>query len=260
MTSTERRNARGSSRLNVLLTAAALLTSAAFFGCGGSTLDLPPADTLTISTPDESAAANARALCAGDSRYESEVKARIIAVREHVQPYLEMYRKLREARLDRLRSAGGEVSKTWKGPGGRITVVATAEADGTVTYGLTAALKVLGEDDERKLLDGWVAADNRSGGWKIFGLGGQHLRSIDWELDENDGVRSTWKDEVWGSTAVWENDGVDAHFFLQGPLGGTHDVSWKVSTGVGNVTVTRPDGAVHLRHCWDETFCSADCS
>lgn len=260
MTSTDRRHNTHRSSTFVLLVAVALV------GCGGAAFELPPEDTLTLLTPDESAAAakgqslSAQPLCAGDSKYESEVKQRILAIREHVAPYLDMYRNLRNARLDRLRAAGGEVSKTWKGSAGRITVSAKAEDDGSVTYTLTAALKALGEDDERKLLDGWVAADNLSGGWQIFGLGGQHLRSIDWELDENGGVRSTWKDEVWGSRAEWENDGVDAHFYLVGPLGGTHDVRWKVSTGVGSVAVTRPDGSVPLRHCWDETFCSADCS
>lgn len=237
------------------------LLAAALFGCGGATLELPPEDTLTLMTPDESAAAaKSQALCAGDSKYESEVKQRIIALRENVAPYLEMYRKLRNARLDRLREAGGEVSKTWKGPGGRITVIATAEEDGTVTYALTAALKALGEDNERRLLDGWVAPDNSSGGWKVFGLAGQHVRSIDWEIDENGDVRSEWKDEIWGYSALWERSGDDAHFLLTGPFGGTHDVSWTLSTGVGNVTVTLPDGTVHLQHCWDETFCSSECS
>lgn len=245
--------------LRIVSMCAAALALAA---CGGEDFELPAVSTLTIVAPDEASdSVGAQPICSGEDVYRRQVRDEIDLLRDAVQPYVEMYRVMRRTRLARVRSAGGPVTRAHSGPRGSLTATATAEDDGRVTILVTGALRAHG-GEERKILEGWVEADNLSGGWRVFNRAGDHVVSIDWSRvaeTEFDGT-AQWKHEINRSSARYERSGDDASLALTTASGAGVDIRWSVSAKAGSVTHRNSSGDVTARRCWDEALCDAECA
>ncbi len=64
-------------------------------------------------------------------------------------------------------------------------------------------------------------------------------------------------DDIGGSSAVFDRDGLFVTLDLIGPLGGTHLIKWNTETGEGSLIA--PDYNNGEEACWDETLRNVPC-
>lgn len=227
---------------------------------------LPPEDTFYLLSPEDDVdlggglVGQARqAVCADTEAYD-RLEELVEVYNENIRPQVQAVKAALRAAA-RIDAADGSVEFSAERNGNTISLVALEAEDGSINYTVTLTNSEFA--DGLVLLDGSMAADQKSGSWNVHRRTGEVFADTDWSVDDN-GVLTVTRvvDAAAGQrTSVYTRSETDASIVFTGP---NHNAtaSWSRETKDGSVVIEGVQGSREI--CWDASddlteFCSIEC-
>lgn len=239
------------------------LSTLALAACGGGSTSpadgvfLPDSATLYLPTPEETGssgqgltATGGQGLCASDTRAYDEVMQRISEHNDEIATYVNLLQALKRQAARQLEATGSYERTVTSSAGRSLTLVATVEADDSLTYSATFTGP---EHPTHTFLVGSTAPDRLSGSWTFVRVDGTDRVSVSWQKSGEDELTVTRTTIATGATAVYHRTGDAVSVTFTG-RNTTAIVTWSAATKAGSISINE-----NAELCWDEALCTTAC-